>query len=82
MRETTRTGVHVVSETMRPSRKGRRFTNSADGVSFFDGPFTETKELLGGYVIVKAESLEDASRWAARYIETVGAAEVDVRELE
>ena len=66
--ETTRTGVHLVTETMRPSRRGRRYKNSRDGISVFDGPFIESKELIGGYVIVSAESLEDADRWATRYI--------------
>ena len=80
--ETTRTGVHVVTETMHPSARGRRYTNARDGVSFFDGPFLETKEMIGGYVIVSADSLADAGRWAERYITTVGAKEADVRELE
>ena len=48
----------------------------------FDGPFVETKELLAGYVIVSAESLDEAGRWAARYIEAVEATEVEVRELD
>jgi hypothetical protein len=37
--------------------------------------------LIGGYVIVSAESLEDAGRWAALYIDAVQADQVDVREL-
>ena len=82
VRETTRTGVHLASETMRPSARGRRYANSKDGVSYFDGPFLETKELLGGYVIVSANSLADAGRIAERYFSTVAAHEVDVRELE
>ena len=61
--ETTRDGVHLVSETLRPSSRGRRYRNSRDGVSYFDGPFAETKELVGGYVIVSAGSLEEAGRW-------------------
>jgi hypothetical protein len=80
--ETTRTGVHLVTETMRPSARGRRYKNSRNGVSVTDGPFIESKELIGGYVIVAAESLEDAAGWAARYIEAVEADEVDLRELE
>jgi hypothetical protein len=47
-----------------------------------DGPFAETKELIGGYVIVSAESLDDAGQVAAQYIKVVEADEVDVRELE
>ena len=80
--ETTRSGVHLVTETMRPSKRGRRYTNSRDGITVHDGPFTESKELIGGYVIVSAGSLEDAGRWAEQYIDVVEADEVDVRELE
>jgi hypothetical protein len=80
--EATQAGVHLVTETMRPSGRGRRYVNSRNGVSMFDGPFVETKELLAGYIIVSAGSLDEAGRWAARYIEAVAADEVDVRELE
>jgi hypothetical protein len=80
--ETTRGGVHLASETMRPSKRGRRYKNSSNGVSVFDGPFIETKELIAGYVIVSAASLEDAGRWAGQYLDVVEADEVDLRELE
>ena len=77
----TRSGEHLVSETMQPSRKGRRYSNSRDGRSFYDGPFAETRELLGGYMIVEAGSLAEACRWAPRYMDAVGVEAVDVREL-
>jgi hypothetical protein len=79
--ESTRAGVHIATETMRPSAKGRRYKNSRDGVTVTDGPFTESKELIAGYVIVSAASLDDASRWAVRYIAAVEADEVDLFEL-
>ncbi len=74
--------VHLATVTMRPSARGRRYKNSTNGVSVVDGPFTESKELIGGYVVVSAESLDAAGRWAAQYIDVVQADEVDVRELE
>ena len=38
-----------------------------DGQTFVtDGPFAETKEQLGGYYVIEAESLDDAIEWAAR----------------
>jgi len=80
--ESTRSGVHVASESLRPSARGRRYKNSADGRRVIDGPFTETKELIAGYCIVNASSLEDACRWAEKYIDVVETDEVDVRELE
>ena len=36
--ESTRAGVHVVTETMHPSRRGRRYTNTRDGRNFYDDP--------------------------------------------
>jgi len=80
--ETNASGVHLATETMRPSRRGRRYKNSRDGVSVFDGPFIETKEMIAGYVIVSAASMEEAGRWAVQYLDTVEADEVDLRELE
>jgi hypothetical protein len=80
--ETTRDGLHLVTETMRPSSRGRRYTNSRSGVSFYDGPFIESKELIAGYVVVSAASLADAGRRALQYIDAVDAKEVDLRELE
>jgi hypothetical protein len=74
-------GVHLVTEAMQPSRRGRRYTNSPGGVSVHDGPFTESKELIGGYVVVSATSLEEAGRWALKYFDTVEVGEVDLREL-
>ena len=74
--------VHLVTETMRPSSRGRRYKHSHNGVSVIDGPFTESKELIGGYVIVSAESLDVAGRLAHLYIDAVQTDEVDVRELE
>jgi hypothetical protein len=80
--ETGRAGVHLATETMRPSARGRRYKNSQDGVTVTDGPFTESKELVAGYVMLSTASLEEASRWAAQYMAVVGAEEVDLRELE
>ena len=80
--ETIRSGTHIVTETMQPSRRGRRYKNSSTGVTYFDGPMVETKEMIGGYVVVTAGSLDEACRWAERYLGTVQTSEVDVRELE
>jgi hypothetical protein len=46
-----------------------------------DGPFTETKELVGGFVIVETPAIGDAVAWAERYIGVVDTGEVDVRGI-
>jgi hypothetical protein len=77
-----RAGVHLAAETLRPSARGRRYKNTREGVRVIDGPFSESKELIAGYIIVEAGSLDEAGRIAERYLDVVEAAEVDVRELE
>jgi hypothetical protein len=76
--ETTRAGVHLARETMRPSARGRRYLNTSNGISVFDGPFVESKELLGGYVIVKGLRSTRRTAWFRDYIAAVGPREVDV----
>ena len=75
-------GIHVATETMRPTRRGRRYKNSREGLTVRDGPFAETKELIGGYVIVSCASVGDADRWVMEYIRAVGADDVELRELD
>ena len=80
--EGRRAAVHLAAEAMRPSSRGRRYKNTSGGVRVIDGPFSESKELIAGYVIVEVGSLDEAGRIAERYLGVVEADEVDVRELE
>jgi hypothetical protein len=80
--DATRSGVHLASETLKPSRRGRRLMNTRNGVVVVDGPFAETKELIGGYVLVLAESIDEVTGWADRYIRIADTDEIDIREVE
>jgi len=73
---------HLSSVSLAPSRRGRRLVNSRNGITMFDGPFLESKELLSGFVIVDLPSMEDAVRMAERYMSAVDTPELDVRELD
>ena len=46
-----------------------------------DGPFTESKELVGGYTIVEASDLAAACELAKQTIQLAGAGKIEVREL-
>jgi hypothetical protein len=75
-------GGDVKTVTMQPTRRGRRYKRAAaGGISYTDGPFTESKELIAGFVIVDVPSLADAGRLAERYLACVDTHEVDVLEL-
>jgi hypothetical protein len=75
-------GVLLGSETLRPSAKGVRLQRVAGKNKWTDGPFAETKELVSGYTILKADSRQEAVAWATRYAELLGDIEVDVREVD
>jgi hypothetical protein len=80
--EGTRGVTHLSTVSLHPSRRGRRYKNSREGLRVLDGPFTESKELIAGYMMFSAESLEEAGRWALRYLDVVEADEVDLREVD
>lgn len=79
--EMKRAGALLSSEGLLASAQGARLRSGSGGPVVMDGPFTESKELLGGFVIVRAESLGEAVDWARRYYTDVGADEVDVRAV-
>ena len=50
-------------------------------MSVTDGPFAESKELVGGYTIVEAADLAAACELAKKTIEMAGAGKIEVREI-
>jgi hypothetical protein len=81
MSEMQNAGVLLSSVGLAPSAKGAclQLTNGKPLV--LDGPFAESKELLGGFVIVHADSLAEAVGWATRYTAVVGTEQVEVRQV-
>jgi hypothetical protein len=64
--ELVKAGVMLAGEGLHPSSKGVRVRFSGDKRTVTDGPFTETKELVGGYWMIQAKSKEEAVEWAKR----------------
>ena len=62
--------------------KGFRVHKAAGGkVSVTDGPFTETKEVLGGYALLKAESKEAIVKQTKRFLEVAGQGTCEIYQL-
>ena len=51
---------------LRPQKTGARVAFGQGKPSVIDGPFIETKEVIGGYWLVEAESKEEVVKWAER----------------
>jgi hypothetical protein len=62
-------GVLVQTGGLLPSSMGARVKVSRGKLSVTDGPFAETKELIGGYAIVEATSREEAIQLGCRFME-------------
>lgn len=59
-------GVMLSGEGLLPSAKGARISFAGGKPTVTDGPFTEAREVLGGYWIIQVNSREDAIAWASR----------------
>ncbi len=59
-------GVMVDGGGLKASRFGKRLNFMGGKATVVDGPFAETKELIGGYWIWNVKDLDDAIAWASR----------------
>ena len=62
----TRAGVLLALDGLHADTKGARVRFSGGSKTVTDGPFTEAKEIVGGYWIIQAKSKEEAVEWAKR----------------
>jgi hypothetical protein len=64
--ELVRAGVMLSGEGLQPSSKGKRVKFSGAKPTVIDGPFAETKELIAGFWVWQAKSMEEAIEWLKR----------------
>jgi hypothetical protein len=83
--ELTRTGQLVSTAGLRPSSEGTRVRLHRGGrLTVVDGPFAETKEVIGGYAILEAQSKAEAVDLTRRFLKVHGTdwdVECEVRQL-
>ena len=85
MDELTRAGTLVSTAGLRPTKEGVRVRSRHGKLSVTEGPFTETKEVIGGYAILEAKSREEAIELTKRFLEVHGDEwnlECEVRPLD
>jgi len=81
--ELVKAGVLLAAEGLAPTSKGARVKFSGDKRTVIDGPFTEAKEVVAGFTIIKANSLAEAIDWVKRApnLNPNGKGEVEIRKL-
>jgi hypothetical protein len=81
--ELVKAGVMLAGEGLQPSSKGARVRFSGSKRTVIDGPFAETKELIAGFWLLQAKSLQEAIEWIKRApspFET-GDSEIEIRQV-
>ena len=85
MEEAFSKGWMVTTAGLRPSSEGKRVRWNRGKLSQTDGPFTETKEVIGGYAILEAKSMDEALELARRFLAVHGDewnVECEIRQLD
>jgi hypothetical protein len=81
--EMTKAGVLVKSLALKPSTNAKRLVFAKNDMRLFDGPFAESKELLGGFAVMELASFEETIEMCRLYAEILGGTlEIDVRVVD
>jgi hypothetical protein len=79
--EGMKSGSLIATEGCLPSSLGARVRRSGDKYSVTDGPFTESKEVVGGMAIIEAKSKEEAIQFTKNFLQVAGDGETEIRQL-
>jgi hypothetical protein len=79
--DATRAGVLIATGGLAPSAQGTRVQYDGSQFSVTDGPFTETKELIGGWALLEVRDKAEAVEWTKRFLALTGGGESSVRQV-
>jgi hypothetical protein len=79
--EATKAGIVVATGGIAPTAEGSIVTLKDGDFTVIDGPFTEAKELVGGWALMECRDLLEAVEWSKRFLAVLGEGEVRVRPV-
>ncbi len=71
----------ISTEGCLPSALGARVRMTAGDFTVTDGPFTEAKEVIGGFALIRAESKQQAVEYTKEFLKIAGDGETEIRQL-
>ncbi|MDR7270482.1 hypothetical protein J2X20_003140 [Pelomonas saccharophila] len=81
--EATAAGVLVKTLMLKPSKTAKRLRFRNNELGVIDGPFTETKELIGGFAVMELADMDEAIAMCRRYAAILGGTlEIDIRSVD
>ena len=81
IQEGMKAGWLIATEGCLPSALGARVTKRGAQLTVTDGPFTEAKEVVGGFALLKAESKEHAIQLVKDFLKVAGDGDCELRQL-
>jgi hypothetical protein len=79
--ESMRAGTLIATEGCLPTALGARVRLSGGQITVTDGPFTEAKEVIGGFALLEAASKEEAIELTRKFLEVAGDGECEIRQI-
>ena len=81
MAEAIAAGVLVATGGLAPSSEGTTIRLEDGTFTITDGPYTEAKELIGGWAILETATKEEAIDWSKRFLAINGGGETRLRQI-
>ncbi len=81
MAEAQQKGVLLATGGVGPTSQGTTVRYANGKFTMTDGPYAESKELIGGWALVEVKSKEEALDWAKRFLKIAGGGESRIRQV-
>ena len=79
--ESFKSGILLATEGCLPTSLGARVRRTDGQFKVTDGPFTEAKELVGGFALIKTNSKQEAVDFTKKFMNLAGDGEVELRQV-
>ncbi|MFZ0666079.1 MAG: YciI family protein [Acidimicrobiales bacterium] len=79
--EATKAGVVVATGGIAPTSMGVKITLKEGEFTVVDGPFSEAKEIVGGWALLECRDKDEAIEWTKRFVSVLGQGEVRIRPV-
>jgi hypothetical protein len=79
--ESFKSGILLATEGCLPTSLGARIRRTDGKFKVTDGPFTEAKELVGGFALIRTKSKDEAVAFTKKFMNIAGDGEVEIRQV-
>ncbi len=79
--EATKAGVLLATGGVAPPNDGVKVSYHNGEFTVLDGPFTEAKELIGGWALMECRDKDEAIEWTKRFLTIAGEGDTTIRQV-